>query len=105
MNWEIESPGYVFVDAFESICWSRVAARRHLARMTTIAMVMLCAACSVPATINTKPFDQFSNAAQQLDLGADQAFANGVTFTEAGFIDQVAADPKFQISDLLVTRS
>jgi hypothetical protein len=86
-------------------CSSRVTARRHLVRMTPIALVTLCAACSVPATINTKPFDQFSNAAQQLDLGADQAFANGVTFTEAGFVDQVAADPEFQISDLLVTRS
>jgi hypothetical protein len=84
---------------------SRVTARRYLLRMTPIALVMLCAACSVPATINTKPFDQFSNAAQQLDLGADQAFANGVTFTEAGFVDQVVADPNFRISDLLVTRS
>ena len=83
----------------------RVTARRQLLRMMPLALVMLCSACSVPATINTKPFDQFSNAAQQLDLGADQAFANGVTFTEAGFVEQVAADPKFQTSDLLVTRS
>jgi hypothetical protein len=45
------------------------------------------------------------NAAQQLDLGADQTFANGVTFTEAGFVDQVVTDPKFQISDLLLTGS
>ncbi|MGD0073092.1 MAG: hypothetical protein ABSD31_01980 [Candidatus Binataceae bacterium] len=70
-----------------------------------MALMMLCAACSVPATINTKPFDQFSNAAQQLDLGADQAFANGVTFTEAGFVAQAAADPNFPIPSLLVTRT
>jgi hypothetical protein len=79
--------------------------RRRLLTVMEVAMVMIGAACAVPATINPKPFDQFSNAAQQLDLGADQAFANGVTFTEAGFVDQVAADPKFRTSDLLVTRS
>ena len=77
---------------------SGVTARLQLLRKMALALVMLCAACSVPATINTKPFDQFSNAARQLDLGADQAFANGVTFTEAGFVEQVAADPKYQIS-------
>lgn len=75
-----------------------------LLRISPIALAILCTAC-VPATINTKPFDQFATAAQQLDLGADQAFANGATFTEAGFIDQVAADPNFHVSDLLIRRS
>lgn len=73
-------------------------------RMWPIALMVVCVAC-VPATINTKPFDQFSSAAQQLDLGADQAFANGATFSEAGFVDQVAADPNYRMSDLLVQQS
>src|SRR5260370_10159001 len=65
-------------------------------------LLCFCASCG---TVNPAPFQKFSNAVQQLDQGSAVAFANGVTWSETGFVAQVARDNAFQFNSLLLARA
>jgi outer membrane murein-binding lipoprotein Lpp len=78
--------------------------RISLPAIILVSLLSLCPGCA-ETPISTKPFDQFSSDVQQLSKSADQVFAAGVTFNQAGYLAQLQENPKFQMTDLLLRQT
>jgi hypothetical protein len=67
-----------------------------------LVLCLLAAACS---TVNTEPFKKFADAAGKIKTGSAATFAAGTEWSQAGYQENLAADPSTDITTLVMQRS
>jgi hypothetical protein len=78
--------------------------RISLPAIILISILALCSGCA-ETKINTSSFDQFSSDVQQMSKSADQVFASGVTFSQAGYLAELQDSSNFKMTDLILHES
>lgn len=78
--------------------------RISLPAIILISILALCCGCA-ETKINTTSFELFSSDVKQMSKSADQVFASGATFNQAGYLAELQDSSNFKMTDLVLHRS